>query len=197
MARLVMLDLDDTLVQRPPLVRAWAQDNVDLDAIEALIEADAGGLVAHEDPDVLELRAGVTDLYRLTPDVRERLAALRAAGWRLAVVTNGPVSTQARKVEVTGLGDLVDAVCISEEVGVPKPDPQIFRAAAERAGTSLEEAWMVGDNLDADIAGGHGVGASTILVRRSDDWLSTSYDGEPDLVVDDVDAALDHLLGNP
>ena len=194
---LVMLDLDDTLVRRPPLVRAWAQEHADPAEVDALVEADAGGLVPREDPAVLALRDGVTDRYRLADGVRTRLEALRAAGWRIAVITNGPVSSQARKVEVTGLGDLVDAVCISEEVGVTKPDPHIFRVAAERAGATLEDAWMVGDNLDADIAGGHGVGAATILVRRTDEWLRTSYDGEPDLVVDDAEAALDHLLGNP
>ena len=38
----------------------------------------------------------------------------------------------------------------------------MFTTAAARAGTTLEGAWMIGDNLDADIAGGQGVGARTV-----------------------------------
>lgn len=212
---LVMIDLDDTLVQRAPLVRSWltsyvAEQGHDeqraAELVEALVEADGGGhrpreeFVARASEHVGtafsldDFRNGTDGAYRLTSGVRSRLEALRAAGWRVAVVTNGPVETQSVKVEATGLADLVDAVVISGEVGVHKPDPQVFRAAAERADASLEGAWMVGDNLDADVQGAHGVGARAIWVRPREDWLSFDYAGEPDVVVDDVDAALDVLL---
>lgn len=212
---LVMIDLDDTLVQRAPLVRSWLTSYVAdrghdeeraAALVEALVEADGGGhrpreefvaqASAHvgEEFSLDDFRAGTDGAYRLTPGVRTRLEALRQAGWRVAVVTNGPVETQSVKVEATGLDDLVDAVCISGEVGVHKPHPLVFRTAAARAGASLEGAWMVGDNLDADVQGAHGVGARAIWVRPQEDWLSFKYDGEPDVVVDHVDAALDVLL---
>jgi len=212
---LVMIDLDDTLVQRAPLVRTWLTSYVEglghdeeraAALVDALVEADGGGhrpreeFVAQASEQVgsvfslEEFRDGVDGAYRLTPGVRSRLEALRAAGWRLAVVTNGPVETQSVKVEATGLDDLVDAVVISGEVGAHKPDPLPFLTAAERADASLDGAWMVGDNLDADVQGAHGVGAKAIWVRPQGDWLEFAYDGEPDVVVDDVDAALDVLL---
>ncbi len=67
-----------------------------------------------------------------------------------------------------------------------KPDPLIFRTAAERAGVTLEGAWMVGDNLDADIAGAHGVGARSVWVKRDWDWMTYRSGTEPDLVADVV-----------
>jgi HAD superfamily hydrolase (TIGR01549 family) len=198
-----MSDLDDTLVERPPLFEAWAKEFLSAqgqspDLLDWLTEEDRGGHRPREElyaaiaarwridvpvqQFVREHDEAMSGSYRLTREVRSTLQDLRDRGWRLAVVTNGPISTQSAKVEATGLEALVDAVCISEEVGVSKPDPLIFRTAAERAGASLEGAWMVGDNLDADIAGARGVGARSVWVKRDYDRLS--YDGrtEPDLV---------------
>ncbi len=212
---LLMSDLDDTLVERPPIFRAWATEFLSAhgqppELLDWFIEADRGGHRPREELHaavverfgldmpvetfVREHDEAVSGGYRLTPEVRSALGDLRERGWRLAVVTNGPVFTQSIKVEATGLEGLVDAVCISEEVGVSKPDPLIFRSAAERAGASLSGAWMVGDNLDADIAGAHGVGARSVWVRRDYDWLT--YDGttEPDLVAGSFPDAVRRLL---
>jgi HAD superfamily hydrolase (TIGR01509 family) len=212
---LLMSDLDDTLVERPPLFEAWATEFLAAqgqspDLVEWLVEEDFGGHRPREklyaaiagrwridvpvEEFVREHDRAVSGSYRLTPDVRRALEDLRRRGWRLAVVTNGPVSSQAVKVEATGLEELVDAVCISEEVGVSKPDPLIFRTAAQRAGASLAGAWMVGDNLDADIAGAQGVGARSVWVRRDYDRLTYAGTTEPDLVADSFPNAVRRLL---
>jgi putative hydrolase of the HAD superfamily len=136
----------------------------------------------------------VSGSYRLTPGVRSALDAAREAGWSFAVITNGPELRQRRKIEATGLDELADAVCISEEVGAPKPAPVIFERAAERAGTTLEGAWMIGDNLDADIAGAHGVGARSVWIKREDDWVTYRSGTEPDLVADDFPDAVRQVL---
>ncbi len=60
----------------------------------------------------------------------DALRALRNGGWRIRVVSNGVTAHQARKLEITGVADVVDAVCISEEVGARKPDRRIFEEAA-------------------------------------------------------------------
>jgi HAD superfamily hydrolase (TIGR01549 family) len=200
---LLISDLDDTLVERPPLFRTWATRFLDdtgqpADLLDWLVEEDRGGhrpreelyaaIAARFGYDVPlerfldEHNEALNGSYRLTSGVRSALEDLRRAGWRLAVVTNGPVHSQAVKVEATGLDRLVDGICISEEVGVEKPDPRIFRTAAERAGTTLESAWVIGDNLDADIAGAQAVEARSVWVKRDDDWLTYSSDTEPDLV---------------
>ena len=68
-------------------------------------------------------------------DSRDALRRLRSAGWKVAVVTNGPQS-QERKLEVARLGDEVDAVCVSALVDSWKPDPGIFAEAARRCGVA-------------------------------------------------------------
>jgi putative hydrolase of the HAD superfamily len=89
---------------------------------------------------------------------------------------------QTRKLVAAGLDRIAAAVCISEEVGANKPDPRIFETAASRAGVPLDGAWMIGDDLGADIAGAAAVGVRSVWVRRH--VTSPAYDPEvtPDLV---------------
>ena len=213
---LLMCDLDDTLVERPPLFRAWtesflAERGADPELVDWIVELDHGGHRPRGDEFLPKLAARVgyeVDLdqflldynrqfggsYRLTPEAHSALDRARAAGWSFAVVTNGPTEMQSHKLASSGIGDLADAVCISQEVGVSKPDPLIFQTAAQRAGESLRGAWMIGDNLDADIAGGAGVGARTVWVKRDYDPLVYDSDAEPDHVVSDFPDAVRLVL---
>ena len=63
------------------------------------------------------------------PAVLDGLASLSTAGWQVAVVTNGGTIQQNLKLDHTGIGEAVDYSCISESVGVRKPDPRIFEIA--------------------------------------------------------------------
>jgi putative hydrolase of the HAD superfamily len=105
--------------------------------------------------------------YRLYRDVLPALTELRNRVDALVLITNGPGSTQRHKVEATGLTGLLDAVIISGEAGVSKPDPAIFALAARAAGVPLSAAWHVGDSLTSDIAGAAnaGLGAGVWLNR--------------------------------
>jgi putative hydrolase of the HAD superfamily len=85
---------------------------------------------------------------------------------RLAVVSNWDVSLHD-VLERTGLRRLVDAVVISAELGVAKPDPAIFRAALERLGADAAGAVHVGDSLEADVAGARAAGLEAVLVVRN------------------------------
>ena len=87
----------------------------------------------------------------LDPQVPTALDRARAAGWTPVVVTNGTVRQQERKLRHTGLGGHVAGWVISEGAGVRKPDPRVFRLAAEEAGLPLAGAWVVGDSAEADI----------------------------------------------
>jgi FMN phosphatase YigB (HAD superfamily) len=60
----------------------------------------------------------------------------------------------------------VDSVCISGAEGFRKPDQRIFALAAERAGAQLTSGWMIGDNPQADIAGGRDAGLRTVWLSR-------------------------------
>ncbi|MGA8209960.1 MAG: HAD family hydrolase [Nocardioidaceae bacterium] len=212
---LLMCDLDDTLVERAPVFRAWAEKFVadrglEPEVVSWLVEQDRGGHRSRTElHDELVARLGydasveefverqeveVGGCYRLAPGVRSCLEAARRAGWSLAVVTNGPVRQQTRKIEATGLDRLAAAVCISEEVGHPKPHAAMFEAAASRAGATLVGAWMLGDNLDADIAGARGVGVRSVWVRNPHEWLTFTSGTAPDLVADDLESAVAMVL---
>jgi putative hydrolase of the HAD superfamily len=80
------------------------------------------------------------------------LAAVRPHA-RIAVVSNNLVAEQRDKLEFCGLAGLVDALIVSEEVGVSKPDPEIFRVALDRVGVESARTVMLGDSWAADIVG--------------------------------------------
>ena len=97
------------------------------------------------------------------------LQQLRAAGWAIAVVTNGVMTQQTEKMRRTGLDQFVDAVCVSEDLGVREPDARIFEEAARRCGLPLR-GWMVGDSPVAEVVGGAGVGLRTLRLSRGRPW---------------------------
>lgn len=187
MVALLLCDLDDTLVNQQDVFELWAGDLVDSVGGDGalyewvLAEDDRRRRPREEFFGVLKRRFALTgsveelerqweqDLsarYFLAPEVAAALARARETGWRLAVVTNGSSQLQRSKIEVTGLADLVDGICVSEELGVAKPDPRIFELAAAACGVSLSDGWMIGDNPVADIQGAYGVGLSSVWVRH-------------------------------
>jgi putative hydrolase of the HAD superfamily len=95
---------------------------------------------------------------RLPTDVRRTLGELRARGLKLAVVTNGSSKRQRRKLEVLGLGAAFDAILVSDEEGVGKPDPEIFRRALGRCGAAAHEVIFVGDHPVVDVQGAYRAG---------------------------------------
>ena len=212
--KLALFDLDNTLLDRVGAVARWAADftaghHLPPDAPDWLVAADGNGYVPRIEffarvRTRYDLTEPVEDLIadyeldypthaRNTPGIPEGLAALRAAGWRLAVVTNGPTATQEVKIERLGLADAVDAICVSETVGVAKPDPKIFALAAERAGAALTGGgWMIGDSPDHDIAGGAAVGLSTIWISGGRTWPDDRP--PPDRTCPDALAAIGALL---
>jgi putative hydrolase of the HAD superfamily len=114
--------------------------------------------------DVLDALLGAIR-FRAYPEVPDVLARLRAGGARLAVVSNWDVSLHD-VLEHTELRPLVDAVVISAELGVAKPDPGIFRAALDRLGAAADGAVHVGDSLEHDVAGARAAGLEAVLVAR-------------------------------
>jgi putative hydrolase of the HAD superfamily len=123
--------------------------------------------VALIDPDALT--EALLDSLRFNPypDAAPALAQLREAGMLLAVVSNWDCSLPDVLAEV-GLGGAVDAVVVSAEVGVAKPDPRIFEVALERLRRDATEALAVGDSLETDVAGARAAGVRAVLLDRGD-----------------------------
>jgi putative hydrolase of the HAD superfamily len=97
---------------------------------------------------------------------------------KLGIITNGFVDVQKKKLEKTGLAELVDAVLISEETGRIKPHPDVFRMALEQLGITPEEALYIGDSYASDIVGAESAGIRTIWFNPKGLISTGDYHGE-------------------
>ncbi len=95
------------------------------------------------------------------------LAALRSA-WRIAIVTNGPVSIQTRKVRALGVAGMVDTVVYASECGSGegKPAPEPFAVAARRLGVAPGQCVFVGDHPVCDVFVARRAGMRTVRIRQ-------------------------------
>ncbi|MCU1569893.1 MAG: hydrolase [Naasia sp.] len=93
----------------------------------------------------------------------------RIPGVRIGIITNGELDFQTTKLEAVRLSDRVDAVIASGDVGVAKPQAEIFRIACRQLGVRFEAAAYVGDRLRTDAIGAAGAGLLGVwLDRRSE-----------------------------
>jgi putative hydrolase of the HAD superfamily len=105
------------------------------------------------------------DSYRTVRRAIAGAAALLGAIERhasIAIVSNNLLEEQQDKLKTCGLDRFVDVLVVSEEAGVSKPDPAIFRIALERLRVLPAEAVMVGDSWQADIEGARAAGVHAI-----------------------------------
>lgn len=98
--------------------------------------------------------------------------------FRTGLITNGQTAIQHGKVDRLGLRPYFDAVIVSEEAGVKKPDPAIFAMAAEQLQVKAEQCLYVGDHPVNDIAGASRAGMRTIWIEVNQPWRA-DLDAEP------------------
>jgi HAD superfamily hydrolase (TIGR01509 family) len=96
----------------------------------------------------------------LYPDVLPCLDALRP-GFSIGLLSNGNGYP-----ERCGLPDRFSFVVFSQDVGVEKPDVEIFLAACKQAGCAPCELMHIGDSLETDVAGANGAGALSVWLNR-------------------------------
>ena len=80
----------------------------------------------------------------------------------IAIVSNNLLEEQTDKLRLCGFDRFVDDLVVSEEIGITKPDPAIFRFALDRLGVPADEAVMVGDSWAADIVGARRAGIRAV-----------------------------------
>lgn len=103
--------------------------------------------------------------FSLYDDVPDALAALRARGIRLGLISNTQrclVSFQSH-FELAGL---ISVAISSSSHGFMKPHRSIFQAALDQMGVTADEAAMVGDSLLHDVIGARRAGMQGILLSR-------------------------------
>ena len=78
------------------------------------------------------------------------------------VVSNGTITAQTKKLRRSGLGELMDGIFLSEQLGVEKPDVHFFEQVFEQTGlTDKRQIMIIGDSLSSDILGGNNAGIIT------------------------------------
>jgi putative hydrolase of the HAD superfamily len=123
-----------------------------------------------------------------TPEALDRL---RAAGFRLGVVSNSDGRAEEALV-AAGLRTCFEVVVDSQLVGFEKPDPRIFHLALKQMDVRPDEAVYVGDIYEVDVVGARRAGMSVVLV----DPLC-NHTGRDVTSVRSITELADHLLTQP
>ena len=93
---------------------------------------------------------------------------------RQYVVSNGTVEAQLKKLRLSGLGELMDGIFLSEHIGVEKPNIEFFDRVFEEIGSADRSSILIaGDSLTSDIQGGNNAGIVTC-------WYNPQGDKAPD-----------------
>jgi putative hydrolase of the HAD superfamily len=106
-------------------------------------------------------RAFARDLLWPSPTTLEALDALRAAGWRLGLVTNCSAETP-EQWKRTPLATRFDALGFSCELGVAKPDAAIYLAVCSFLAVPPTECVYIGDGGDGELPGAANLGMSVV-----------------------------------
>lgn len=102
----------------------------------------------------------------LFPYTTELLDYLLDKKYVLHLITNGFEKTQWSKLSNSGLDKYFTHVITSEASNSLKPKKEIFEYAMDKAGASLKESIMIGDNLEADIQGAMNAGMDSVFVNH-------------------------------
>jgi putative hydrolase of the HAD superfamily len=134
-----------------------------------LSEADADAVAA-------AYRAGYVPSWRAVEGAADLVAAVRQHA-RVGVVSNNLIEETRDKLVFCRIAALVDAVVVSGDEGISKPDPRIFRIALDRLGVAPEQAVMFGDSWASDIVGAARAGIRPI-------WFNPGHRPRPPLPPD-------------
>ena len=157
------LDTGETIQATNDQQRGWAYFNLVLEeAGVALSDATATAL------EELQAYHQRDNLWESTSDdVRPALAALRARGLRLVVVSNANGRLH-HLFDRIGLLDAFDFVFDSHHEGVEKPDPRYFEIALARSGATAASTIHVGDLYHVDVVGARAAGITPVLLDVAD-----------------------------
>lgn len=93
----------------------------------------------------------------LMPGAMELLEYLRPK-YRLFILSNGFKELQSRKMKTAGIDGYFDALILSEDIGVNKPNRGLYEYALQKTGSKVEESLMIGDMFETDITGAANIG---------------------------------------
>ncbi len=116
------------------------------------------------------------------PDVVDLLADLAKTGVIVGIITAGPAIKQAEKIVRLKIGQYLtpDAIFISDQMAISKPNPKLYQRSCRLAGVKPQEAMYVGDNPPNDIDPPKSIGMIAVLNRRSGKYSKLAPKTPPD-----------------
>jgi putative hydrolase of the HAD superfamily len=178
------LDLIRRVNSTNPHSNAWAlleRNDISPQEFDSLFATESEAL-GHRVPgaDVLALLSG-----DVRPRMVQALDAVKAAGFKIACLTNNVVSTEepatARQAEVRSIMHKFDHVVESSKVGCRKPEPRFYEIACELLQVSPTECVFL-DDLGINLKPAAAMGMRTIKVVNPEDALA-ELSGHLDLVL--------------
>jgi putative hydrolase of the HAD superfamily len=120
-----------------------------------------------------EYADAITEIYvreypTVNAPVDSAVSLVKASSCRfkVGVVSNGLPDVQYQKLETIGLRDIFACIVLSEEIGIRKPDPGIFRRAANLLQLPPSQCLYIGNSYTDDIIGAKAAGMSTCWFCR-------------------------------
>ena len=205
--RWICLDVGETLIDETRIWSIWADELrvprlTFLAALGAVIErgGEHRDVFPMFDADDWQLRMpaveaayggfAAQDLYA---DALRVIGALRADGYRIAILANQP---GIRRDELGALGFEVDVIAMSESMGVAKPDSAFFARSLELIGSPPpSDVAYVGDRIDNDVLPAIAAGMRAVWIRRGP-WgviQRLPPDVSPALTVDSLDELVERI----
>jgi HAD superfamily hydrolase (TIGR01549 family) len=207
--RWVVLDVGETLVDETRVFRTWAEI---FELPEFTLMAVLGGAISNADnaddwrrffeliqhpdwqdsrPD-FEARYGALRPDDLYPDALRAIDGLKERGYRVAITANQPAR---RHAELEALGVRVEAMGMSDAMGVFKPQAEFFARTLELLGSPPPaDVAYVGDRVDNDVRPSAAAGMRAVWIRRGP-WglLHEDRDGIAQLVVRSLDELVERI----
>ena len=112
-------------------------------------------------------RISSLDYVKLYPYALEALAKLRAAGYRLWLLSNAQRAFTAYELRLLGLGDQLDGIYISSDYQCRKPDLRFYQAMIDERKLDVSKTLMIGNDRNTDIAGAKAAGMATLYMHTA------------------------------
>ncbi|MUV59257.1 haloacid dehalogenase type II [Halobacterium sp. CBA1126] len=157
------------------------------DALQYALDAHGADVTTEERDEILAVYHEL-DVF---DDVRDGLAALTDAGYDCYVVSNGNPEMLASMVEHAGIGDLLEDTVSADEVETFKPAAELYRHAAARTGTPIDEIVHVTAGWFDVLGASHAGMQSAWVDRKATPW--EPFAGDPDLTIGDFHDLVDAL----
>ena len=105
--------------------------------------------------------------YSVPEDCLIEVMEYLSGKYKLGIVTNGSSHMQNSKIDALGIRRFFQTIVISAEVGIKKPDSEIFLLACEKLNIPASSALFIGDNFQFDVVGAANAGLSSIWLNKA------------------------------